>query len=134
MGRFEASWFDALGAALARDPLYRRISGHFGARILFQEGDRAAIVRLESGRIAEAQAPPPLTAPWDFALRGDAAAWDDFLAPVPRPGCQSIFALAKAGRMRAEGNWLVLIQNLWALTRFLELMRAHAEAARHAAS
>lgn len=114
----------ALAPALGGDPLYARIGGRFTARILFEEDGRSALLRLEEGRIVQVQAPPPLMAAWDFALRGDAAAWQAFLAPVPAPACQSIFALAKAGRMRLEGNWLVLLQNLWALTRLLELLRA----------
>jgi len=123
--RFDVTWFEGLGRALGSDPLYARISGRFDARMLFEEGGRAALVRLDGGRIAEAHAPPPLMTSWDFAVRGEAGAWDDLLAAVPPPRCQSVFALAKAGRMCVEGNWLVVMQNLWALTRLLELMRAH---------
>jgi hypothetical protein len=132
--RFDVAWFEALGQTMAGDPLYGRISGHFTARILIEEGARAALVCLDGGRIAEVQAPAPLMAPWDFAIRGDAAAWDDLLAAVPPPRCQSVFALAKAGRMRVEGNWMVVMQNLWALTRLLELMRAHHGAMTRAAA
>jgi len=130
--RLDRAWFEALAPLLAADPLYARVSGHLTARLLFETSGRAALVRLESGRIANVQAPPPLMAPWDFALRGDESAWDDLLAPVPPPRCQSVFALAQAGRMRLEGDWLVLMQNLWAVTCLLDRMRAHDAGAAHA--
>ncbi len=123
--RFDRAWFEALAPALAADPLYARVSSHLTARLLFEADGWSSLVRLERGRIAEVQAPPPLMAAWDFAFRGDELAWDDLLAPVPPPRCQSVFALAKAGRMRLDGNWLVLMQNLWAVTCLLALMRAH---------
>jgi hypothetical protein len=123
--RFDAAWFERLAPVLATDPLYARVSGHLSARLLFEAEGRAALVRLEGGRIVQVQAPPPLMAPWDFAIRGDDAAWDDLLAPLPPPRCQSVFALAKAGRMRLEGNWLVLMQNLWAVTCLVACLRAH---------
>ena len=123
--RFDQAWFEGLAAALAADPLYARVSRHLTARVLFEAGGRAALVRLEGGRIAAMQAPPPLMAPWDFAIRGDDAAWDDLLAPLPPPRCQSVFALAKVGRMRLEGDWLLLMQNLWAVTCLVACMRAH---------
>jgi len=132
--RFDMAWFEGLMPALARDTLYSRIAGHFGARLLFEDAGRAALTRLHDGRLVEVQAPPPLMAPWDVAIRGDASAWDDLLAPVPSPRCQSVFALAKAGRMRVEGDWLVLMQNVWAFTRLLELMRAHDGGAGRAAA
>ena len=132
--RFDVAWFEGLGRSLGSDPLYARISGHFSVRILVEEGARSALVCLDGGRIVRVQAPPPLMAPWDFVIRGDAAAWDDLLAAVPPPRCQSVFALAKAGRMCVEGNWLVVMQNLWALTRLLELMRAHDGATGRAAA
>jgi hypothetical protein len=123
--RFDQTWFEALAPVLAADPLYTRVSGHLTARLLFEASGRAALVRLEGGRIAQVQAPPPLMAPWDFAIRGDDAAWDDLLAPLPPPRCQSVFALAKAGRMRLEGDWLALMQNLWAVTCLVACMRVH---------
>jgi len=123
--RFDRAWFEALAPVLAADPLYARSSGHLTARLLFETDEQAALVRLEGGRIAAVDAPPPLMAAWDFAIRGDEAAWDDLLALVPPPRCQSVFALARAGRMRLEGNWLVLMQNLWAVTCLLALLRAH---------
>ena len=132
--RFDRAWFEALAPRLAADPLYARVSGHLTARLLFETDGRPTLVRLEGGRVAELQAPPPPMAPWDFALRGDQSAWDDLLAPVPPPGCQSVFALAKAGRLRLEGNWLVLMQNLWAVTCLLGVMRAHDAGAPRAAA
>ena len=132
--RFDSAWFETLPAVLAADPLYTRSSGQLTARLLFEAAGRSALVRLEGGRIADVQAPPPLMASWDFAIRGDAAAWDDLLAPVPPPRCQSVFALAKVGRMRLEGNWLVLMQNLWAVTCLLACMRAHDAGSPHAAA
>jgi hypothetical protein len=132
--RFDVAWFEGLGRALESDPLYARIAGRFGARVLFEEGASSALVSLEGGRIVLVQAPPALMTSWDFAIRAEPAAWDDLFAPLPPPRCQSIFALAKAGRMRIEGNWLVVMQNLWALTRLLELMREHDGAAGRAAA
>lgn len=132
--RFDSAWFETLTPVLAADPLYTRSSGQLTARLLFEAAGQSALVRLEGGRIADVQAPPPLMAAWDFAIRGDAAAWDDLLAPVPPPRCQSVFALAKVGRMRLEGDWLVLMQNLWAVTCLLACMRAHDAGSPHAAA
>jgi hypothetical protein len=123
--RFDQAWFEGLAPVLAADPLYARVSGHLTARLLFEAEGRSALVRLEGGRVLAVQAPPPLMAPWDFAIRGDDAAWDDLLAPLPPPRCQSVFALAKVGRMRLEGDWLVLMQNLWAVTCLVACMRAY---------
>jgi hypothetical protein len=123
--RFDQVWFEALAPKLAADALYARVSGQLDVRLLFETEGRAAVVRLAAGRIVEVQAPPPLMTAWDFALRGDGSAWDDLLAPVPPPRGQSIFALARAGRLRLDGNWLVLMQNLWAVTCLIGLMRAH---------
>ena len=123
--RFDRAWFETLTPVLAADPLYTRVSGHLTARLLFEAEGRFALVRLEGGLIVEIQAPPPLMALWDFAIRGDESAWDDLLASMPPPLCQSVFALAKVGRMHLEGNWLVLMQNLWAVTCLLACMRAH---------
>jgi hypothetical protein len=123
--RFDMAWFETLKPQMAGDPLYAWIGRYFTARILFEEDGRSAIVRLSEGRLTEVRVSPPLMCPWAIALRGDETAWGDLLAAVPRPGCQSVFALAKVGRMRVEGDWLVLMQNLWAFTRLVELMRAH---------
>jgi len=132
--RFDSAWFETLTPVLAADLLYALSSGQLTARLLFEAEARSALVRLEGGRIAEVQAPPPLMASWDFAIRGDEMAWDDLLAPVPPPRCQSMFALARVGRMRLEGNWLVLMQNLWAVTCLLACMRAHGVVPPHAAA
>lgn len=132
--RFDRAWFETLAPVLATDPLYARTSGHLTARLLFETEGRAALVRLEGGRIAAVEAPPPLMAAWDFAIRGDESAWDDLLALVPPPRCQSAFALARVGRMHLEGNWLVLMQNLWAVTCLLARMRAHDAGTPHAAA
>lgn len=49
---------------------------------------------------------------WAFAVRGSSDAWDKFWRPLPPPDFHDIFALAKRGAFRIEGDFRPLMTNL----------------------
>jgi hypothetical protein len=69
-------------------------------------------VAIENGRIVGIQRGPAIMKSWAFAIRGGSEAWDKFWQPMPPPNFHDIFALAKLGAFRIEGDFRPLITNL----------------------
>lgn len=61
---------------------------------------------------------------WDFSVRGTARAWHELWLPAPKPGWHDIFALAKRGEMRIEGDLLPFMAHLQFFKDLLALPRA----------
>ncbi|MBI1396997.1 MAG: hypothetical protein GC151_13555 [Betaproteobacteria bacterium] len=70
----------------------------------------------------------PLLHPWDFAIRGSAAAWAALWVPVPEPGWHDLFALSKRGEMRFEGHLHPFLAHLQFFKDLLSLPRARGTA------
>lgn len=64
------------------------------------------------GRIESLSRGPLLMRSWSFAIRGGDDAWRRFWAPRPAPGYHDLFALAKFGQFRIEGDFRPLMTNL----------------------
>ena len=71
---------------------------------LIEVGDIPYYVSIRSGRIVSVERGPFYMRPWRFAVRGEEAAWRRFWLPCPPPHCHDIFALAKSGAFRIEGD------------------------------
>jgi hypothetical protein len=69
-------------------------------------------VGIQNGRIIGIQRGPAIMKSWSFAIRGGREAWDKFWQPMPPPNFHDIFALAKLGAFRIEGDFRPLITNL----------------------
>jgi len=96
---------------------------------LVEVGDTPVHIRVERGRIVEIVEGPRLMRTWTFAIRASADAWARFWAPVPEPNFHDIFAMAKAGEAKIEGNLQPLLANLRYVKELLAAPRPAAAAA-----
>jgi hypothetical protein len=68
---------------------------------------------FERGRIVSLERGPHLLRSFRFAVRGSEEAWQQFWLPLPPPHHHDIFALAKRGLFRIEGDLQPLMANLF---------------------
>jgi hypothetical protein len=90
---------------------------------LIEVGDESFQVSVQEGRIAAVTRGSATARPWRFAIRASAEAWREFWQPVPRPGYHDLFALARFGQARIEGDLLPLMANLRYVKEVLETPR-----------
>ncbi|MDR1777320.1 MAG: hypothetical protein LBR31_05785 [Desulfovibrio sp.] len=90
------------------------------ADILVEFGTTQRIVRIRQGKVEEILDRFPLHFPWAFAVRAGTEAWEAHWERFPAPGLHDIFALAKQGKMRMEGN----MQPFFAHLQFIKDMLA----------
>ena len=121
--RFSFSWMNDVMNAVNSDSLMAHRSKGFTTDLLVGFGDTEYLLVFSEGKLAEVQQGVGLTQAWDFALRGTNAAWTELLETEPSPGRQSIFALMKNGDLQIEGDLKRFMQHVWAILRFVELMR-----------
>ena len=117
---------DAMGRQIDLHPHLLRIGLLFNETVLLAVGEREFFLRFEKGRLVELKEGPSRKTPWRFALRLDPAALEHFWEPMPAPGFHDIFALAKIGRARIDGDILALVKNLRFFKEFMALGRAGA--------
>jgi hypothetical protein len=79
---------------------------------LVEIGDIAWLVTVHEGRVTRVERGPFLMRAWSFAVRAPAEAWTKFWEPMPAPGFHDLFAMAKGGHARIEGDLLPLMANL----------------------
>jgi hypothetical protein len=128
---------DDLAAMIVRLPdlvnadtaLVRR-GGNLTVDLLLELGTVPYHVSIEGGRIARIERGPLIMRSWSFAIRGNAPAWRQFWQPFPPPHFHDIFALAKRGEFRIEGNLYPLMTNLLYFKGVLAAPRRIAEEAR----
>ena len=80
--------------------------------VLIEIGDVPYYVSIANGRIARLDRGPLLMRSWALAFRGPDDAWRQFWQPFPPPHFHDIFALAKAGQFRIEGDLHPLMAHL----------------------
>ncbi|MBK7472250.1 MAG: hypothetical protein IPI73_18205 [Betaproteobacteria bacterium] len=81
------------------------------ARCLVGFDERSVLLDIEDGRV-KTVVPVPLMSSWDFSVRGTASAWSALWHATPPPGWHDLFALAKRGEVRIEGNLHAFFANL----------------------
>ena len=123
---FPASdWMARYVAALNGDPELRLVGGFFTCDVLLDFETVRYLVRVDGGTVREVVENPGYDRPWAFALRAPRHVWDRYLAPVPPPLYHHIFAmLMRVPEFRLEGDTLAAAQNIRALARMCDLMRA----------
>ena len=98
--------------------------------ILIEIGAVPYYVSIAAGRIARLDRGPLLMRSWALAFRGPEDAWRQFWQPFPPPHFHDIFALAKSGQFRIEGDVHPLMANLLYFKDMLAAPRRLAEEAR----
>jgi hypothetical protein len=80
--------------------------------LMIEIGAQSYFLTVDQGRITNFQRGPIIMKSWAFAVRGAEEAWDKFWQPLPLPNFHDIFALAKQGAFRIEGDYRPLITHL----------------------
>ena len=91
--------------------------------VLIEVGATPYYLSVAAGRIARIERGPLLTRSWSFAIRGSEQAWRQFWLPMPPPHFHDLFALAKRGEFRIEGDFYPLMSNLLYLKAVLAAPR-----------
>ena len=95
-----------------RDAVLLRRGRHLDLDILIEIGAVPYYVSIAGGRIARLDRGPLLMRSWALAFRGGDEAWRQFWQLFPPPHFHDIFALAKRGEFRIEGDFYPLMANL----------------------
>ncbi|WP_246717249.1 hypothetical protein [Oricola nitratireducens] len=120
------SRLEAMQAALAGKPHLKRLGALFSDTVLFEVDGRDYYLHFHRGALERIEQGPSRKIPWQFALRTDAQALEEFWKPLPAPGFHDIFGLVKIGRARIEGDILRLVRNLRFFKEFMALARGDA--------
>jgi hypothetical protein len=113
-----------------RNAVLLRRGRHLDLDIMIEIGRVPYYASIESGRIARLDRGPLLMRSWALAVRGPDDAWRQFWQPFPPPHFHDIFALAKCGQFRIEGDLHPLMANLLYFKDLLAAPRRLAEGLR----
>jgi hypothetical protein len=103
---------DALPDLVNADGRLVRRGRFFTGAFLVGVGDTDWLVSVVEGRIARVERGPFLLRGWRFSIRAPEAAWRRFWEPVPPPGFHDVFAMARGGHLRIEGDLHPLMTHL----------------------
>jgi hypothetical protein len=104
--------FEALPSLVNGNASLVRRGRYCSTTFLVQAGETAWLVSVHAGRVERVERGPFLMRDWSFAVRASAEAWRRFWEPLPAPGYHDLFAMAKAGHARIEGDLLPLMQHM----------------------
>ena len=102
-GDLKALIYALPGRVNASEPL-RRIGRHCSTEFLVEIGDDAHHLLVNRGQLERVIPGPLLMRAWSFALRADEPSWRRFWNPQPDPGFNDLFAMARYGHLRIEGD------------------------------
>ncbi len=106
------------------DASLRRRGRFLTDAIMIEIGSQSYYLSIDRGRISDFQRGPLIMRSWSFAVRGNETAWQTFWQPFPPPNFHDIFALAKHGAFRIEGDYRPLLTNLLYFKGLLAAPRA----------
>lgn len=104
--------FEGLPDLVDADANLVRRGRFFTTTFLVDVGATAYLIHVVEGRVTRVERGPFLMREWSFAIRAPEEAWRRFWEPVPAPGYHDIFAMAKHGHAKIEGDLLPLMANL----------------------
>jgi hypothetical protein len=110
------------------DASLRRRGRFLTDAIMIEIGTQPYHLSIDHGRISYFQRGPLIMRSWSFAIRGSEEAWQKFWQPFPPPNFHDIFALAKHGAFRIEGDYRPLLTNLLYFKGLLAAPRAQLKA------
>jgi hypothetical protein len=108
-----AAKVEALPKLVNDDSVLLRRGRMLTVDILLEIGSTPYYVSIERGRIVRLERGPNIMRSWSFAIRGNEHAWREFWRPFPPPHFHDLFALAKKGEFRIEGDLYPLMANVF---------------------
>jgi hypothetical protein len=103
---------ERLPALVNGDASLLRRGQYLTTDIMIEIGSQPYYLSIDHGRVDALQRGPLVMRSWSFAVRGSEVAWQTFWLPFPPPNFHDIFALAKQGEFRIEGDFQPLLTNL----------------------
>ena len=117
-------WIESFRMVSDSDAELQAQGKFYTCAFLLDLGERQIFVRMNRGKVDDLVIDPgPLDERYQFALRASPETWAKFATATPPPMFNGIWAAAFQRDMSIEGDILVLMQNLRAFTRQLELLR-----------
>jgi hypothetical protein len=107
-----AAVLDRLAELVNADAALVRRGRYCSTTFLVETGATAWLVTVHEGRVTRVERGPFLMRAWSFAVRASEDAWRRFWEPVPAAGWHDVFAMAKGGHARVEGDLKPLMANL----------------------
>jgi hypothetical protein len=101
-----------LPALVNGDETLVRRGRYLDVDLMLEIGAVPCYISVRGGRVASLEMGPLLMRSWSFAIRGSENAWRQFWRPHPPPHFHDVFALAKAGEFRIEGDLYPFMSNL----------------------
>jgi hypothetical protein len=118
---------ERLPELVSGNPALLRRGRYLSTDMMIEVGATPFYLSIVQGRIESLSRGPLVMRTWSFAIRGREEAWRKFWAAQPEPGFHDIFALAKFGEFRIEGDFRPLMTNLLYFKALLEAPRAIAD-------
>ncbi len=115
--------FDDLPATQEKLPSLARMGRHLNTVCMLSAGDDDWLVTIHQGRVAEVRKGPHVMPSYSFRLTAQTRDWQDFLQPVPKPGCHDLMALLRRGVLKFEGDLQPLMSHLLYFKRLLATLR-----------
>jgi hypothetical protein len=119
-----AAMVERLPELVNADETLLRRGRYLTADIMIEIGTQPYYLSIDRGRVSAFQRGPLIMRSWSFAVRGGEEAWQKFWQPFPPPDFHDIFALAKHGAFRIEGDYRPLLTNLLYFKGLLAAPRA----------
>lgn len=107
-----AQRWERLPALVNGDPWLVHRGRFLSVEMLIEIGRTPYHLVIERGRVAALERGPQKLRSWRLAIRAGEETWRRFWRAVPAPYEHDIFALAKRGDLRIEGDWYPLMANL----------------------
>ncbi len=114
---------EQLATAANRDTVLRRIGRHCRADVLLMADDAGVYLRIDEGKITQLDPAPAHLRSVSFEISASLPTWDAFWGVTPPPGYHDIFAMARFGHAKINGDLSPLLEHLAFFKRLLWLPR-----------
>ena len=123
-GRGIAARLAGLADAVSGDPVLLRRGRILNTICQLNIGAAIFLLRILDGQIIELREGPFVTPSADFAISGDAAVWQRFLAAAPPPGDHDLLAFVKRKELLVTGDLHPLMSHLLYFKELFGCLRA----------
>jgi len=101
-----------LADAANDDKVLLRLGRRCNSQVLLRADDSSIYLAICNGAVERVDSEPAHLRSYHFAIAAPQTTWDEFWAPLPRPGFHDIFALARFGHAEITGDLDPLLTHL----------------------